>query len=83
MFKVNNKETRTTSMAYFKPFSSNSVIDFEKENVCWVNNFILAYQEPKVKKNKIGEKVKKLKIKLDIINCCYDFLSEIYLLWSK
>ena len=36
MFKVNNNNTRTTSMTYFTPFSSVSFIDFEQVNVSWV-----------------------------------------------
>ena len=42
MFKVNNKNTRTMSMAmsifivYFTPFSSISIVDFEQINVCQV-----------------------------------------------
>ena len=46
MFKVNNKDSRTTSMiscwclyynwTYFTTFSNISVVNFEKGNVCWV-----------------------------------------------
>ena len=36
MFKVNNNNTRTTSMTYFTSFSSVSFIDFEQVNVSWV-----------------------------------------------
>ena len=35
MFKVNNKNTRTTS--YFTPVSSAIIADFEQVNVSWVN----------------------------------------------
>ena len=35
MFKVNNKNTRKTSVKYFTPFSSVSVVDFEQVNVSW------------------------------------------------
>ena len=35
MFTVNNKDTRTTSLTYFTPFSSVSIIDFEQVNVSW------------------------------------------------
>ena len=36
MFKVNNKNSRTTRyQTYFTPFSSASIVDFEQENVCW------------------------------------------------
>ena len=34
MFKVNNKNTRTTS--YFTPVSSAIIADFEQVNVSWV-----------------------------------------------
>ena len=37
MFKVNNKNTRTTSMTFFTPFSTGSIVDFEKVNVSWNN----------------------------------------------
>ena len=44
MFKVNNKDTRTTLLALallltlsiFHFFSSVSIIDFEQVNVCWI-----------------------------------------------
>ena len=36
MFKLTNKDTRTTSMTCFTPFSSVSVIDLEQINVCWL-----------------------------------------------
>ena len=36
MFKVNNKNTRMTSM-YFKPFSLVSIVDFEQINVSRVD----------------------------------------------
>ena len=35
MFKVNNKETRTTSMTPFWHFSSVCTVDFEQVNVFW------------------------------------------------
>ena len=43
MFKVNNKNTRTTSMfllltylwTYYRPFSSVSIVEFEQVNVSW------------------------------------------------
>ena len=49
MFKVNNKNTRATSMTsfwcfycslltYFISFPSVSIIDFEQVNVSWVSN---------------------------------------------
>ena len=41
MFKVNNKNTRMTSLTYFTTFSSVSVVDFEQVNVSWVLNDIL------------------------------------------
>ena len=34
MFKVNNKDTRTT-LTYFTPCSSASVVDFEQVNAGW------------------------------------------------
>ena len=47
MFKVNNKETRLTSVIlfwclycylwkYFTPFSCISIVDSEQVNLCWV-----------------------------------------------
>ena len=47
MFKIYNKNTRTTSLtsfwcfycllrAYFTPFSSVSIVDFEHANISWV-----------------------------------------------
>ena len=36
MFKVNNKDTRTTPIAYFTPCPSVSTVNFEKVNVGWV-----------------------------------------------
>ena len=38
MFKVNNKDTRTTSLTLntFQLFSSVSIVDFEQVIVCWV-----------------------------------------------
>ena len=36
MFKVNNKNTKTTSLTYFTPFFSVSDDDFEQVNVSWV-----------------------------------------------
>ena len=36
MFKVNNKDTRTTSMT---SFSSVSIVKFEQVNVCWEIKF--------------------------------------------
>ena len=36
MFRVNNKDTRTMSMAYFTPFSSIFIVDFEQVNISWV-----------------------------------------------
>ena len=35
MFKVNNKDTRTTPMAYFTPCSSASIINFEHVMAGW------------------------------------------------
>ena len=32
MFKVNNKDTRTTALAYFTPCSSFSIVNFEQVN---------------------------------------------------
>ena len=39
MFEVNNKNTRTTSMRYFRPFSSLYIVDFEQVNNSWVRAF--------------------------------------------
>ena len=38
MVKVNNKNTRTTSLVflYFTPFSRVSIVNFEQVNVSWV-----------------------------------------------
>ena len=37
IFKVNNKNTKTTSiMSYLASFSSASIVDFEHVNVSWV-----------------------------------------------
>ena len=36
MFKVNNKDNRTTPMAYFTTCSNVSVVNFEKVNAGWV-----------------------------------------------
>ena len=36
MFKVNNKNIRTTSWTYFKPFPSTFIVDLEQINVRWV-----------------------------------------------
>ena len=36
MFKVNNKNTRTTS-TYFTPFSSVFIVNFEQVNVSWID----------------------------------------------
>ena len=36
MCKINNKNTRTTSLtSFFTPFSSVSIVDFEEVNVSW------------------------------------------------
>ena len=35
MFKVNNKDTRTTPMAYFTPYSSVSIVNFQHVIACW------------------------------------------------
>ena len=35
MFKVNNKETRTTPMPFFIPCSSVSIVNFEQTNANW------------------------------------------------
>ena len=35
MFKVNNKDTRTTPMAYFTPCSSVSIVNFEQVTADW------------------------------------------------
>ena len=40
MFKVTNKDTRTTSLelrTYITPFSTVSTVDFEQIHICWVN----------------------------------------------
>ena len=38
MFKVNNRNTRTTVLlTYFIPFSGVCVVDFEHVILCWVN----------------------------------------------
>ena len=36
MYKVNNKDTRTTPMAYFTPCSSVSIVNFEHVIAGWV-----------------------------------------------
>ena len=36
MFKVNNKDSRTTPMAYFTPCSSVSIVNFEHVIDGWV-----------------------------------------------
>ena len=49
MFKVNNKAMKVTSSGvfiinfetYFTPFSSDSVVNFEQINVCW----LISYEE--------------------------------------
>ena len=33
MFKIHNKNTRTTSLTYFTPTSSVSIVDFKQANV--------------------------------------------------
>ena len=38
MFKVNNKDTRTTPLTYFATFSSVSIVDFEQVHVDWVTS---------------------------------------------
>ena len=35
MFKCNNKDSRTTSITFFTPFSSAPIVDFQEVNVCW------------------------------------------------
>ena len=40
MFKVNNKDTRTTSTTDFTYCSSVSIADFEQVNASWVNKKI-------------------------------------------
>ena len=45
MFKINNKNTRKTSMTYFTPFPSVSIADFEQVNVSRVEVFeVLGYR---------------------------------------
>ena len=36
MFKVNNKDTRTTPLAYFTPCFSVCIVNFEQVNSGWV-----------------------------------------------
>ena len=36
MFKVDNKDTRMTSLTLFLTFSGACIVDFEQVNVCWV-----------------------------------------------
>ena len=36
MFKVNNKDTRTMSIAYFTPCSIVSIVNFEQVNTGWI-----------------------------------------------
>ena len=38
MFKVKNKDNRTTSMTYFTPFSSICRVDCEQVVACWELN---------------------------------------------
>ena len=40
MFKVNNKNTRTTSITVTWFFSSVSIVDFEKVNVSYIYAFV-------------------------------------------
>ena len=40
MFRVNNKDTKTTSMT---PFSSFSIVDFEQVNICWKEYIVAKY----------------------------------------
>ena len=40
MFRVNNKDTKTTSIT---PFSSFSIVDFEQVNVCWKEVIVAKY----------------------------------------
>ena len=35
-FKVCNKDTKLQNSVYFKPFSRDSIVDFEQINVLWV-----------------------------------------------
>ena len=44
MFKVNNKDIRTTPMAYFTPFSSVSIVNFEQVNAGWVETYLKLYK---------------------------------------
>ena len=53
MFKVNNKDTRTTT-TYFTPCSSVSIVKFEQVNAGWVGS---------VKKNAISKKEKTRKFR--------------------
>ena len=54
MFKVNNKNTRTTFWCFyyktlniFEPFSSASSVDFEQVNISWadISNFKLLLEQ--------------------------------------
>ena len=36
IFKVNKENIRTTSLTYFIPFSSASIVEFEQVNVSWL-----------------------------------------------
>ena len=40
MFRVNNKDTKTTSMT---PFSSFSIVDFEQVNIYWKEYIVAKY----------------------------------------
>ena len=38
MFKINNNDTKATSLTYCTLFSNVSLVDFEQVNVCWGND---------------------------------------------
>ena len=46
MFKVNNKNTRTTSMTYFTSFPSVAIVDFEQINVSWECRMLYSVSTP-------------------------------------
>ena len=50
MFKVNNKDTKTTSMAYFTPCSDVSIVNFEQVNADWVRTQSNIYDEAYLRK---------------------------------
>ena len=43
MFKVNNKDTRTTPLAYFTPCSSVSIVNFKHVIAGWEDYFFIVF----------------------------------------